>query len=109
MARENLSRREKLLIASVSERFEREKDSGQPIDFKNVSSRTAKACKISVSSVLRCRQWAAKQRPTLKKARTKAGRSKVNIDEFTASAVRLVVQSFFRVGDHPALNKVLGK
>ena len=69
----------------------------------------AKACKISVSLILCCQQWAAKQRPTLKKARTKAGRLKVSIDECTASAVRLVIQSFFRVGDHPTLNKVLAK
>ena len=78
MARENLSRREKLLIASVADFFEKEKESGQCIDFKSVSSRTAKACQISMSSVSRCRQWAAKQRPTLKKARTKAGRPKGN-------------------------------
>ena len=57
-----------------------------------------------MSSILRCRQWAAKQRPTLKKAHTKAGRPKVKIDIFTASAVCLSV--FFRVGDHPTLNKV---
>ena len=95
MAREKLSRKENVLIASVADFFAKEKESGQPIDFKNVSLRTAKACKISVSSVLRCRQWAAKQHTTLKKARTKAGRPKVNIDEFTASVVRLVVQSFF--------------
>ena len=68
-----------------------------------------KTCKISGSSVLRCQQWAAKQRPTLKKTRTKAGQPKVNVDNFTAIAVRLVVQSFFRVGDHPTLNKVLAK
>ena len=102
--------REKVLIASVADFFfEKLKKSGQPIDFKNVSSRTAKTCKISVSPVLRCRQWAAIQRPTLKKARTKAFRSKVNIDEFTAIAVRLVVQSFLCVGDHPTLNKGLAK
>ena len=56
MARENLSRRGKVLIASVADVFEKEKESGQPVDFKSVSSRTAKACNTSVSSVLRCRQ-----------------------------------------------------
>ena len=39
----------------------------------------------------------------------KAGQPKVNIDKFSASAVRLVVQSFFRVGNHPTLNKALAK
>ena len=54
MARENLSCREKVLIASVADFFEKEKESGQPIDFKSFLSRMAKVCKISVSLVLRC-------------------------------------------------------
>ena len=34
---------------------------------------------------------------------------RMSTEEFTASAVHLVVQSFFCVGDHPTLNRVLAK
>ena len=107
MAQEHLSCREKF-FASVADFFEKEKESGQPIDFKNISSQTAKACKISVSSVLCCQQWAAKPHRTSKKARTKAGWPKVN-RRIYCQCSSPCCSVFFRVSRQPTLNKMLPK
>ena len=46
---------------------------------------------------------------TLRKSNLSRGRPKIIIDEFTASAIRRVVLSFYRIREHPTLDKVLAR
>ena len=109
----NLTCEEKDMVASVSAFFEKEKCLGEAINVKDVVSRTAEACAVSEATVVRCRRhsessgrhyrFSPREEPS---ERTKTGRPRIDVDEFTTGVIRRIVHSFYQNGEHPTLNKV---
>ncbi len=105
---------EKDMVVSVSHFFEKEKDTRLLINVTKVIGRTAEACGVSESTVVRCRREQRKsteeeEKGTEEEVRTRHGRPKISIDEFTAGCIRRVVHSFYRTREHPTLDKVLAR
>ena len=91
-----LTAEEKDLVRSVADFFEIEKEEWSIIDVENLVRRTAAACCVSESTVKRRR--GAKPRETRLETVVKAqlGRPRISADEFTCSAIRTIVHSFYR-------------
>ena len=107
-----LSDAEKSMVGSVSEFFEKEKDGDHRLHVRNVVRRTALACSVSESTVIRCRRrssggkyYCATEEEDVEQA--KMGRPAIVLDEFTMACVRRVVHAFYRRNEQPTLEKVL--
>ena len=98
------------MVSSVSRFFEEERQLGRRLHVRDVVKRTALACGVSASTVKRCRRRSdggdyreedgqASDRPR--------GRPAIEVDDFTLSAVRGVVHSFFGEKEFPTVDKAL--
>ena len=109
----HLTFEERKLVASVAEFFQLKKDSSRLINVNNVARSTAEACRVSESTAKCCQHEAEKESQENNAIDSKevqsGGRPKIIIDEFTASAIRRVVHSFYRIREHPTLDKVLDR
>ena len=95
--------------------FKTEKDLGEAIKVHDVVARTAEACSVSESTVVRCMRHSESSGSHYRfsprggkpaSVQTKTGRPKITVDEFTTGAIRRIVHSFFRNGEHPTVDKV---
>ena len=101
----NLTCEEKDMVASVSAFFEKEKCLGEAINVKDVVSRTAEACAVSEATVVRCRRhsessgrhYCFSPQEELSE-RTKTGRPRIDVDEFTTGVIRRILHSFYQNG-----------
>ena len=98
----HLTFEDRKLVASVAEFCQLQKDSSSLINVNNVARRTAEAYRVAESTAKRCRREAEKESKEnnaidSKEVQSGRGRPKIIIDEFTASAIRRVVHSFYRV------------
>ena len=94
----HLTFEDRKLVASVAEFFQLEKGS----NVNNIARKTAEACRVSESTAKGCRREMEKESKEnnaidSKEVQCGRGRPKIIIDEFTASAIRRVVHSFYRI------------
>ena len=92
------------MVRSVADFFEIEEEEWS-IDrqgVENVVHQTAAACCVSESTVKRRRGAKPLKETRLKKVvKPQLGRPRITADEFTCSALRTIVHSFYHTKEHP--------